>query len=136
MKNNKSTILLLLSSAALLLILITSVFILFGNQKDPKIITETVTVPETKTEYIYIEIPKETVDIYAPTLKQETEVEEKYFIREHDGRIGVFDENEILIEMIDVYIKTLPETDKKLLKEGFTVIGEKALGAIREDYLE
>ena len=135
MRNNKSIILMLLSSASLFLILIACVFVLNGKQKEPRIITETVTVTETKPEYIYIEIPKETVDIYAPTLKEEAD-EEKYYIREHDGRVGIFNEDNVLIEMIDVYIKTLPEADKKLLKEGFSVIGEKALSAIKEDYLE
>ena len=132
MKNNKPIILMLLYAIALLLILIVCVFVLMSKEKEIEVVTETVT--ETKTEYIYIEVPNETVDIYAPSDQETLETNEEYFIKEYDGRIGIFDANGTLVEMIDVYTKTLPEADKLLLKEGFKVIGKKALSSIKEDY--
>ena len=134
MKNNKPIILMLLYAIALLLILIVCVFVLIGKEKEIEVVTETVT--ETKTEYIYIEVPKETVDIYAPSDEEVTENVEEYFIKEYEGRIGVFEPDGTLVEMIDVYTKTLPEADKQLLKEGFTVIGKRSLASLKEDYSE
>lgn len=132
MKNNKPIILMLLYAIALLLILIVCVFVLIGKEKEIEVVTETVT--KTQTEYIYVEVPKETVDIYVPSDKEVTDNCEEYLIKEYEGRIGIFDASGTLVEMIDVYIKTLPEADKQLLKEGFTVIGKKSLTSIKEDY--
>ena len=57
-----------------------------------------------------------------------------YTVREHCGRIGIFedgyDEPSIIL---DVYVFTLPEKDKEMLKEGFTV-NESSLGGVIEDY--
>ena len=34
--------------------------------------------------------------------------------REHNGRIGIFEEDGTLVEILDVYVKTLPETDRRM----------------------
>ena len=49
-------------------------------------------------------------------------------------KIGVFSEDGSLVMVIDVYVKTLPEADKRLLGEGFEVVGRSALNAVVEDY--
>ena len=50
------------------------------------------------------------------------------------GRIGIFSSDGTLIEMIDVYVKTLPIADRSLLEEGFEVVGKQRLYSIIEDY--
>ena len=86
-----------------------------------------------ETEYVYVKIPSSTLESEA----NGEETEDEYFtIREYMGKIGVFSDNGSLIQIIEVYVKTLPEADKRLLGEGFTVIGKKRLNSIIEDYSE
>jgi hypothetical protein len=48
--------------------------------------------------------------------------------------IGIFRPDGTLVETVETYIKTLPEADKRLLKEGFEIHGRRALNSIIEDY--
>ena len=59
-----------------------------------------------------------------------------FFIKEKDGRIGIFDSNGTLLKIIDTYIKTLPETERSAIEEGFTVSSEKELYSIIEAYTD
>ena len=85
---------------------------------------------EPSTEYIYVapdpRRPQSSVT--------DAGSEEIYTIREHNGKIGIFYSNGTLKEVLEVYIKSLPEADRHLLREGFEVIGEKQLNGIIEDY--
>ena len=91
------------------------------------------TVTETVTE-------KEIVYVYAendilPSEPEQSEPEEKiWIVREYRGQIGIFSEDDTLVRTINVYIKTLPETDRILLKEGIRVTSERQLYSIIEDY--
>ncbi len=57
-----------------------------------------------------------------------------YFVREHEGVIGVFSEDNALIEKLNVAVMTLPKKDRTQLKEGITVKGTKNLEDLKEDY--
>ena len=41
-----------------------------------------------------------------------------YIIKEHEGMIGVFDQSGELMYKAEVYIKTLPASDRQMLREG------------------
>ena len=62
------------------------------------------------------------------------EASEGYLIKEYRGQIGVFSENGTLLEVIDTYIKTLPEADRALLGEGISVKTKSELYSVIEDY--
>ncbi len=57
-----------------------------------------------------------------------------YFLRELDGRIGIFSEDNVLIETLDVSVMTLPKTDRESLREGIAVRGTENLNSLKEDY--
>ncbi len=81
-----------------------------------------------ETEYVYVKIEQET---------QETEFdteEQIYTVREHMDKIGIFTADGTLYTVIDVYVKTLPEADRRLLEEGIEIVGKKQLGQLIEDY--
>ena len=87
------------------------------------------------TEIVYIPIFSEAnSDSTTETeLKTETQIQE-YFIKSYEGKIGVFTEDSTLVRVIDVYIKTLPKADRRLLEKGFSVMGEAELRAVIQDY--
>lgn len=62
-----------------------------------------------------------------------TDKEIQYTIKEFDGRIGVF-ENGDFQYLVDIYVFTLPENDKKLLSKGISVSSEKELNDILSSY--
>ncbi len=116
-----------LYSLAFLVLTIISVIIINDNSQqnqEPKI-KETV-----KTEYVYVEkdSDSEFTDVYVEPDEQ------TYIVREHMGKIGVFLPDGTLHQMIEVYVKTLPTADRRLLEEGFEVVGKQRLYSIIEDY--
>ena len=61
--------------------------------------------------------------------------EESFRVKEYEGQIGIFSlEGGEIRYVIDRYIKTLPEADKRLLREGFVVIGIQGIYSVIEDY--
>lgn len=114
-------------STVLLLAAIIGVTILSNRlTKPPQVITETV----VETDYVYVYMGT------SPTTEQTDATEEAHvwIVREYEERIGVFSENGELVRVIDVYTKTLPEADRRLLREGIRVTSEKQLYSIIEDY--
>ena len=58
-----------------------------------------------------------------------------YIIREYDGQIGVFAENqEKPFLLVEVLVDTLPQADQKMLQSGITVRGDENLNSILGDY--
>ena len=115
-------------SAVLLLAAIIGVTVLAAKlQKPPRVITETV----IETDYVYVYMGTET-----PPQKTDATTEESHvwIVREYEGQIGVFTEDGKLVKTLNVYTKTLPETDRRLLKEGIRVTSERQLYSILEDY--
>ncbi len=113
------------------LMLCVVIFISLEN-KNTQIINSIETVTEekisTEVDYIYVrpdEVPMDT--------QKEDEV---YTVKQHGGKIGIFLSDGTLIQTLDTNIKTLPEADKRLLEEGFEVVGKSQLNSIIEDYTE
>ena len=57
-----------------------------------------------------------------------------YFLRETDGIIGIFSEDNIMIDKIDVAVMTLPAKDRESVSKGITVKGTKNLEALKQDF--
>lgn len=110
----------------MLAILVISLWIAFNYSNTNELVTEEIFI---QTEYVYVvkDEPQES-DTEAP------HAEKIYTVHEYMGKIGIFDENGTLIKVLEVYVKTLPEADKRMLSEGFQVVGIKQLNAIIEDY--
>ena len=56
-----------------------------------------------------------------------------YELKEYNGKIGVL-KNDALVYTLDIYIFTLPDSDKSLLKEGIKVYSESDLRDLIEEY--
>ena len=90
-------------------------------------------IAPTKTiyekQYVYVEVSQttpETTQIDSPC--------SVWLVKEYFGQIGVFDDSGSLISVIEIYTKTLPETDRNLLREGISVNSREALESLIEDY--
>ena len=59
--------------------------------------------------------------------------EDEYVIKEFEGKIGVYKNGDFQY-LINVYVFTLPENDKKLLSQGITVSSEQELNDILSSY--
>lgn len=93
----------------------------------------TVTEKVISTEKIFVwASPPESI----PETEAEKDTPEKklWIVREYEERIGIFSDNGELLDVIDIYTKTLPATDQNLLREGIRISSEQALRAIIEDY--
>ena len=86
-----------------------------------------VTVPEADTIYVYV-----SADIEDSSEEEKNEYSR--FIKTYNGRIGIYDETGVLLQVIDVYTKTLPMLDQDELQEGFWIETEKELYSIIEAY--
>ncbi len=62
-----------------------------------------------------------------------TEENVVYELKQYNGKIGVF-KNEALVYTLDIYIFTLPDSDKALLKEGIKAYSENELRDLIEEY--
>lgn len=92
----------------------------------PETVVEQIT--STKVEYVYVRQEES---------ETEAQVEEKtYTVKEYNEKICIFNADGSLFESLDTNIKSLPEADRRLLREGFEVIGRSQLNSIIEDYSE
>ena len=58
-----------------------------------------------------------------------------YTLREYDARIGVFRENESTpMQILDICVFTLPETDRTALRSGIRIFSEEELCRLIEDF--
>ena len=83
------------------------------------------------TEIVYIPIYMESY--YESQIATESNDQPEYIIKLYNNKIGVFTEDGSLIEVIDVYTKTLPKTDQDMLEKGFNIKSED-LNKLIEDY--
>ena len=96
---------------------------------------DTQTIPPPVTEIVYIPIISEDVSDATSDTEIESETQQaEYLVKSYEGKIGIFTDNGTLIRVIDVYIKTLPKADRRLLEKGFNVTCEAELRAILQDY--
>ena len=74
-------------------------------------------------------------DVPAFEIKDEATAKKEiyYVLKEYNGKIGVY-ENESLIYTLDIYVFTLPEVDKQLLKDGIIVYTKEKLYELIEEY--
>lgn len=128
MKNNR-VLYSVMAVYACVMLLICLLALFAASSRGGKTTVQTVT--QTEKEYIYVTVSAEVSGEDRPDM---TEKNTKMTVRSYNGVIGVFDEDGRLIEVIDVYVKTLPETDRRLLEEGFTINSMKQLASIIEDY--
>ncbi len=122
-----------LSVYVLLLLCIVAIgsFIILKRGSEPIYTTVTETVVATEKIFVWASPTKNTA---ASVTESVTPEEKVWIILEYEGRIGIFSEDGTLLDVIDIYTKTLPETDKNLLREGIRITSEQALRAIIEDY--
>lgn len=71
----------------------------------------------------------------SPVFNEIPTVEEKieYLVKEFDGKIGIYKNGDFQY-MLEVFVFTLPENDKKLLHQGITVSSEQELNDILSSY--
>ncbi len=103
----------------------------FSKNRPSYIPSEDDTSHIPQTEYVYIKVEDNISDSESEEI---TDNIEKYIMREYMGKIGVFSEDGILLYSLDVYTKTLPEADRRLLREGIEIFGKKALNELIQDY--
>ncbi len=63
-----------------------------------------------------------------------TSSDTRFFLKEYNGVIGVFDDTGVLTDIIDVDIKSLPEADRVMLGAGIWAMSRRELAALIEDY--
>ena len=91
--------------------------------------TEVIIKETVKKEYVYREPDNEdtSVEVFA-------DEQPVYTVKEYMGKIGIFLADGSLYDVIEVYVKTLPTADRRLLEEGFEVVGNTRLYSVIEDY--
>ena len=69
------------------------------------------------------------------SLSAESDSETTIFIlREYNGYIGVFNSSDVLIDLINVSTKSLPEADRNMLRTGIYAFSKNELISLIEDY--
>ncbi len=112
----------------LLLLLLTSFVFLY-------VLDQSKEAPlDGKPKEIYVYLPQEDTETESHEQPSATEEEEKFIVKEYQGRIGIFSSEGRLLDVIDTYVKTLPEADRSLLGEGILVKTKEALNSLVEDY--
>ncbi len=82
-------------------------------------------------EYVYVNAQKEAITTESGIEDEDIRI---WIVKEYFEQIGVFNEDGELVRMIEIYVKTLPEADRILLREGIKLNSDKALEALIEDY--
>ena len=88
--------------------------------------------PITETEEVYVYLPQEERE--PETAAPPEDETSGYLVKEYQGQIGIFSSDGTLLEILDTYVKTLPEADRTLLGEGIWVKTREELNSLIEDY--
>ena len=86
------------------------------------------------TIYIPVYVGSSPSECDTSITSESTNNEISFIVKSHKGKIGIFSNNGDLIQIIDVYIKTLPIADREMLKEGIDIKNVDELRDIIEDY--
>lgn len=79
------------------------------------------------------ELKKSVNILYTASEKSDFETV-SFILKEYDGYIGIFDNAGVLIDVIDVQIKSLPEADRNMLRTGIYAFSQNELMSLIEDY--
>lgn len=127
MKKNNLSIWISLYAILLSAILMFAVSLLLRALKQERMIGEV--KKDSSLVYVYLEKESESAfdAVYLPS-------PEGFWAREYREKIGIFYPDGSLYKVLDTYVKTLPESDRHLLKEGIYLENERQLSALIEDY--
>lgn len=90
---------------------------------------------EERVESTYVYVKQEDDQTEVPITETEPPLEEGGWIMQtYSNRIGIFKQDGTLLHVLDIYVKTLPEADRRLLGEGIPVQTRAELYALIEDY--
>ena len=123
MKNKKYTVIIAALSICFLFLISVIFFSLSIALKQKK---QQPIINSTDPVYVYVEEDTEITE----------SIKASWTVREYNNKIGVFNENGVLLEVIETYIKTLPKAEQELLREGFEVSTKEELYSIIEDYTD
>lgn len=118
--------LLILYVGVIFILLLASVLILMSALRQERAEGD----EKISEEPIYVYLEKDTLDTDEESLPPLL----GYYAREYRDKIGIFYVDGSLYQVLDTYVKTLPEADRSLLKEGIYLEDEKALRGLIEDY--
>lgn len=115
-------------SLLMLAILFTTLFTVTKRKGIADVQPSNTFTPQTEYVYVYVS-PEESLKVFS-----DTEAAQVWIVREYDERIGIFNSDNVLVHIIETHIKTLPVTDRDLLREGIKVTSRKELLSVIEDY--
>ena len=118
--------LLILYVGVIFILLLASVLILMNALRQERAEGD----EKISEEPIYVYLEKDTLDTDEESLPPLL----GYYAREYRDKIGIFYVDGSLYQVLDTYVKTLPEADRSLLREGIYLEDEKALRGLIEDY--
>ena len=81
---------------------------------------------DTEPLYIYVNATTET----------ETSPSEAWLVKEYKEKIGIYDSEGKLTQIIDTYVKTLPKLERDELREGIWLTTKDELYSIIEAYTD
>ena len=84
------------------------------------------------TEYIYVFASQE--ESFLTETEDTTKEQAFWIVKAYEGRIGIFSSDGTLLDVLETYVKTLPEADRRLLEEGIPAHTKDALDSLIEDY--
>ena len=120
-------------SVIMIVIFVVTVFILSHEKLQSTEITKYI----VETEYVYVAESDNVIDsedLESDSIAVVESAFETLLVKEYLGKIGVFNAGGELVRVIDVYTKTLPEADRRMLEEGIEIMSEKQLYSIIQDY--
>lgn len=120
-------------SVIMIVIFVVTVFILSHEKLQSTEITKYI----VETEYVYVtesDGGMDSDDLESDSIAVAESAFEALLAKEYLGKIGVFNAGGELVRVIDVYTKTLPEADRRMLEEGIEIMSEKQLYSIIQDY--
>ena len=82
----------------------------------------------------YEALIKEMKELDSKYVSVETYEPSSFWVREHEGVIGVFGVDGELLYTVEVYIKTLPQKDRQLIRDGIFAKDKAELLEILGDY--
>ena len=132
MTENRKFFVIIAAYIIILLCIVTiGAAIITKKEANTSFVTVTEKVISTEKIFVWASPPESIPETEA---KKDTPEKKLWIVREYEERIGIFSDNGELLDVIDIYTKTLPATDQNLLREGIRISSEQALRAIIEDY--